>query len=47
MKNLLNKYAQDADGDVSVLAKQGLEKIKENTRKDQQTKEKYQGRSKG
>ena len=47
VKNLLNKYAQDADGDVSVLAKQGLEKIKENTRKDQQTKEKYQGRSKG
>ena len=47
VKNLLNKYAQDADADVAVLAKQGLQKIKENTRKDQQTKEKYEGRSKG
>ena len=47
VKNLLNKYSADADGDVSYLAKQALQKIKENTRKDQQTKEKYEGRSKG
>ena len=46
VKNLLNKYSADADGDVSYLAKQALQKIKENTRKDQQTKERYQGRSK-
>ena len=46
VQNLLNRYAKDPDVDVSALAKQGLLKIKENTRKDQQTKERYQGRSK-
>ena len=46
VKNLLTRYSQDPDVDVSALAKQGLHKIKENTRKDQQTKERYQGRSK-
>ena len=46
VKNLLNKYAQDADSDVSALAKKGLRDIKDNTLKDQQTKERYEGRSK-